>query len=215
MHDSLMPLAGMIPLANMMLGCLAYGGVGAGLYGMLLHVLLAVFIAGLMVGRTPEYLGKKIQAREVKLAMLSALILSFCILGGTAISLNTASGQGSLANAGPHGLSEMLYAWTSASANNGSAFAGLSADTPLLDYGLGIAMLLGRFASLVPILAIAGSLAMKPKLPASAGTFPTHGALFIGLLIGVIVIIGGLSHLPALALGPIAEHYALFAGTTY
>ena len=168
-----------------------------------------------MVGRTPEYLGKKVQAREVKLAMLAVLILPLCILTGTAYALNTASGTGSLANAGPHGLSEMLYAWTSATANNGSAFAGLSADTPLLDYGLGAAMLLGRFAFMVPVLAIAGSLAQKPKLPESAGTFPTHGPLFIGLLIGVILILGGLQYMPALALGPLAEHFTMLAGKTY
>jgi K+-transporting ATPase ATPase A chain len=177
--------------------------------------LLAVFVAGLMVGRTPEYLGKKIQAKEVKLAMLAVLILPFSILVGTAVSLNTTSGTGSLANAGPHGLSEMLYAFTSATGNNGSAFAGLSADTPLLDYGMAISMILGRFAFMIPILAIAGSLAGKPKLAESAGTFPTHGPLFIGLLIGVIIILGGLQYLPALALGPIAEHYVMLAGKLY
>jgi K+-transporting ATPase ATPase A chain len=168
-----------------------------------------------MVGRTPEYLGKKVEAREIKYAMLAVLILPLSILGGTAISLVTASGLGSLSNAGPHGLSEMLYAWTSATANNGSAFAGLSADTNLLDYGLAVAMLLGRFAFLVPVLALAGSLAAKPKLPSGAGTFPTHGPLFIGLLIGVILILGGLQFLPALSLGPVAEHFAMLAGKTF
>ena len=215
MHDSFTPLGGMVPMFLIQLGEIVPGGVGSGLYGILVFALLAVFVAGLMVGRTPEYLGKKVQAKEVKLAMLAVLILPLCILGGTAISLVTDSGTGSLANAGPHGLSEMLYAWTSATGNNGSAFAGISADTPLLDYGLGIAMLLGRFAFMVPVLAIAGSLAAKPKLAPSAGTFPTHGPLFIGLLIGVILIMGGLQFLPALSLGPLAEHYAMMAGKTF
>lgn len=215
MHDSFMPLGGMIPLFLIQLGEVVPGGVGCGLYGILVFALLSVFVAGLMVGRTPEYLGRKVQAREVKLAMLAVLILPVCILGGTAISLNLASGLGSLANGGPHGLTEMLYAWSSAAGNNGSAFAGLSADTPLLDIGLGIAMLLGRFAFLIPVLAIAGSLAAKPRLPASAGSFPTHGPLFIGLLIGVILILGGLQYLPALALGPIAEHFTLLTGQTF
>jgi potassium-transporting ATPase potassium-binding subunit len=215
MHDSFTPLGGMIPMFLIQLGEIVPGGVGSGLYGIIVFALLAVFVAGLMVGRTPEYLGKKVQAREVKLAMLAVLILPFCILVGTAWSLNTASGIGALANAGPHGLSEMLYAWSSATGNNGSAFAGLSADIPLLDYGLGAAMLLGRFAFLVPVLAIAGSLAAKPKVPQSAGTFPTDGPLFIGLLIGVILILGGLQYLPALALGPLAEHFAMLAGKTF
>ncbi len=215
MHDSLTPLGGFITLLLMQLGEVVPGGVGSGLYGIIVFALLAVFVAGLMVGRTPEYLGKKVQAREIKLAMLAVLILPLCILGGTAISLVTQSGTGSLSNAGPHGLSQMLYAWTSATANNGSAFAGISADTDLLDFGLGIAMLLGRFAFLVPVLAIAGSLALKPKLPASAGTFPTHGPLFVGLLIGVILILGGLQFLPALSLGPLAEHFAMLAGKTF
>ena len=215
MHDSFTPLGGMIPMFLIQLGEIVPGGVGSGLYGILVFALLAVFVAGLMVGRTPEYLGKKVQAREVKLAMLAVLILPLCILSGTAFSLVTASGNASLSNAGPHGLSEMLYAWSSATGNNGSAFAGLTADTPLLDYGLGIAMLLGRFAFLVPVLAIAGSLAAKPKLPGSAGTFPTDGPLFIGLLIGVILILGGLQFLPALSLGPVAEHFAMLAGKTF
>jgi K+-transporting ATPase ATPase A chain len=215
MHDSFMPLGGFITLFLMQLGEIVPGGVGSGLYGILVFALLAVFVAGLMVGRTPEYLGKKVQAREVKLAMLAVLILPLSILGGTAISLVTASGNGSLSNAGPHGLSQMLYAWTSATANNGSAFAGISADTDLLDYGQALAMLLGRFAFLVPVLAIAGSLAAKPKLPPSAGTFPTHGPLFIGLLMGVILILGGLQFLPALSLGPLAEHFSMLAGKTF
>jgi K+-transporting ATPase ATPase A chain len=215
MHDSFMPLAGMIPIFQMQLGEVTPGGVGSGLYGIIVFAVLAVFVAGLMVGRTPEYLGKKIQAKEVKLAMLAVLILPLTILGGTAISLNTTSGLGSLAAGGPHGLSEMLYAWTSSVGNNGSAFGGLTADTPLLDYGLGIAMLLGRFAFMVPVLAIAGSLAAKPKLPPGAGTFPTDGPLFVFLLIGVIVILGGLQYMPALALGPLADHFTMAAGLTY
>ena len=187
MHDSFTPLGGMIPMFLIQLAEVIPGGVGSGLYGIIVFALLAVLVAGLKVGRTPEYLGKKVQAREVKLAMLAVLILPLCILCGTSLSLVSASGTSSLANAGPHGLSEMLYAWTSATGNNGSAFAGLTADTKLLDYGLGAAMLLGRFAFLVPVLAIAGSLAAKPKLAASAGTFPTDGPRCIGLMIGVIL----------------------------
>lgn len=215
MHDSFTPLGGLVPLFLMQLGEVVPGGVGSGLYGIVVFALLAVFVAGLMVGRTPEYLGKKVQAREIKLAMLAVLILPLCILTGTAVSLVLENGVSSLANAGPHGLSEMLYAFTSATANNGSAFAGLTADTPLLDYGLGVCMMLGRFAYLIPVLAIAGSLAAKPKLAESAGSFPTHGPLFIGLLIGVILIMGGLQFLPALSLGPIAEHFTMLAGKTY
>ncbi len=215
MHDSFTPLGGMVPLFLIQLGEVVPGGVGSGLYGILVFALLAVFVAGLMVGRTPEYLGKKVQAREIKLAMLAVLILPLCILGGAALCLVLPDGVSSLANAGPHGLSEMLYAFSSATGNNGSAFAGLTADTALLDYGLGACMLLGRFAFLVPVLAIAGSLAAKPKLPPSAGTFPTHGPLFIGLLIGVILILGGLQFLPALSLGPLAEHYSMLAGKTF
>ena len=215
MHDSLTPLGGMVPMFLIQLGEVVPGGVGSGLYGIVVFALLAVFVAGLMVGRTPEYLGKKVQAREIKLAMLAVLILPLCILGGTSICLVLQNGVSSLANAGPHGLSEMLYAFTSATGNNGSAFAGLSADTALLDYALGACMLLGRFAFMIPVLAIAGSLAAKPKLPPSAGTFPTHGPLFVGLLIGVIVILGGLQFLPALSLGPLAEHFAMQAGKTF
>ena len=215
MHDSFTPLGGMVPMFLMQLGEVVPGGVGSGLYGIIVFALLAVFVAGLMVGRTPEYLGKKVQAREIKLAMLAVLILPLCILSGTALCLVLPDGVSSLANAGPHGLSEMLYAFTSATGNNGSAFGGLTADTPLLDYGLGICMLLGRFAFMVPVLAIAGSLAAKPKLPESAGTFPTHGPLFIGLLTGVILIMGGLQFLPALSLGPLAEHFSMLAGKTF
>jgi K+-transporting ATPase ATPase A chain len=213
--DSYMPLAGSIPIFLMQLGEVTPGGVGSGFYTIIVFALLSVFVAGLMVGRTPEYLGKKVQAKEIKLAMLGVLILTVFILAGAGFSLMTTSGVGSLANGGPHGLSEMLYAWTSATENNGSAMAGLSADTPLLDYGLGSAMLFGRFAFMIPILAIAGSLAAKPKLPASAGTFPTDGPLFIGLLIGVIIILGGLQYLPADTLGPLADHFLLYAGKTF
>jgi K+-transporting ATPase ATPase A chain len=210
-----MPLAGLVPIFMMQLGEIAPGGVGSGFYTIVVFALLSVFVAGLMVGRTPEYLGKKVQAKEIKLAMLSFLILTFFILVGTGYTVITKSGLSSMANGGPHGLSEMIYAWTSASENNGSAMAGISADTPLLDYGLGTAMLFGRFAFLIPVLAIAGSLAAKPKLPASSGTFPTDSVLFTGLLIGVIIILGGLQFMPADTLGPIAEHFALFAGKTY
>jgi K+-transporting ATPase ATPase A chain len=213
--DSYTPLGGLIPMFLMQLGEVTPGGVGSGLYTMIVFALLAVFVAGLMVGRTPEYLGKKVQAKEIKLAMLAVLILTLFILGGAGLSLVLPSGLASLANAGPHGLSEMLYAWTSATENNGSAMGGISADTPLLDYGLGTAMIFGRFAFMVPVLAIAGSLAAKPKLAASAGTFPTTGPLFIGLLIGVVIILGGLQFMPADALGPLAEHFAMHAGKTF
>ena len=213
--DSYMPLSGGILMFLMQLGEIAPGGVGSGFYTIIVFALLSVFVAGLMVGRTPEYLGKKVQSKEIKLAMLGVLILTLFICAGASFSLVTASGLSSLSNAGPHGLTEMLYAWTSATQNNGSAFAGLSANTPLLDYGLGAAMLFGRFAFLVPILAIAGSLAAKPKLPESSGTFPTHGPLFIGLLVGVIIILGGLQFMPADTLGPLAEHYLLVAGKTF
>ena len=215
MHDSLMPLAGLVPLFQMQLGEVTPGGVGSGLYSIVVFALISVFVAGLMVGRTPEYLGKKVQAKEIKLAMLAVLILCLSILGGTAVSLVLPMATASLANAGPHGLSEMLYAYTSATANNGSAFGGLTADTPWLDITLGICMLLGRFAFLVPVLAIAGSLAAKPKLPVSAGSFPTHGPLFVGLMVGVIVIVGGLQFMPALSLGPLAEHVSMLAHTTF
>jgi K+-transporting ATPase ATPase A chain len=213
--DSYTPLGGLIPMFLMQLGEVTPGGVGSGLYTIIVFALLAVFVAGLMVGRTPEYLGKKVQAKEIKLAMLAVLILTLLILGGAGLSLVLPSGLSSLANAGPHGLSEMLYAWTSATENNGSAFAGLTADTTLLDYGLGFAMIFGRFAFMIPVLAIAGSLAAKPKLAPSAGTFPTTGPLFVGLLIGVVIILGGLQFMPADALGPLAEHFAMQAGKTF
>ena len=215
MHDSFMPLGGLIPMVNMQLGEVIIGGVGAGLYGMLLFVILAIFIAGLMVGRTPEYLGKKIEAKEVKMTMLAILSLPLAILGFSAIAVVLPTGVASLANAGPHGHSEILYAYTSAAANNGSAFAGLSANTLWYNLTLGLAMLMGRFLIIVPVLAIAGSLAAKKTVPASAGTFPTHGGLFIGLLVGVVLIVGGLTFFPALALGPIVEHFAMIAGQPF
>ncbi|WP_026605828.1 potassium-transporting ATPase subunit KdpA [Methylocapsa acidiphila] len=215
MHDSLLPLGGMVPMINIMLGEIIFGGVGSGLYGMLLFAIVAVFVAGLMVGRTPEYLGKKIEAKEVKMAMLAILILPLSILGFTAIAVVVAPGLAGLANAGPHGFSEALYAFTSATGNNGSAFAGLSANTPFWNTTLGLAMWIGRFLFIVPMLAVAGSLARKKLVPASSGTFPTDGGLFVGLLIGVILIIGGLTFFPALALGPIEEHLAMYAGLLY
>ena len=215
MHDSLMPLAGMIPMINIMLGEIVFGGVGSGLYGMLLFAVVAVFIAGLMVGRTPEYLGKKIEAREVKMAMLAILILPLSILGFTALAAVLPQGLAGPLNSGPHGYSEILYAYTSATGNNGSAFAGISANTPFYNSTLGAAMLIGRFLMIVPMLAAAGSLAAKKIVPPSEGTFPTHGALFVGLLIGVILIVGGLTYFPALSLGPIVEHFAMISGHTY
>ncbi len=215
MHDSLLPLAGMVPMINIMLGEIIFGGVGSGLYGMLLFAIVAVFVAGLMVGRTPEYLGKKIEAKEVKMAMLAILILPLSILGFTAIGVVVKPGLDGLSNAGPHGFSEALYAYTSATGNNGSAFAGLSANTPFWNTTLGLAMWIGRFLFIVPMLAVAGSLAGKKIVPASAGTFPTDGGLFVGLLVGVILIVGGLTFFPALALGPIAEHLAMRTGTLF
>jgi K+-transporting ATPase ATPase A chain len=215
MFDSFTPLGGLVPLFLIQLGEVLPGGVGSGLYGMLVFALLAVFIAGLMVGRTPEFLGKKVQAKEVKLAMLAVLVLPASTLGFAAVSMELPAAIASIANQGPHGLSEMLYAYTSATGNNGSAFGGLTADTPWLDTTLGLAMLLGRFAYVVPVMAIAGSLAAKVKVPESVGTFPTHTPLFAGLLAGVILILGGLQFLPSLALGPLAEHFVLLAGKTF
>jgi K+-transporting ATPase ATPase A chain len=215
MHDSFMPLGGMIPLINMQLGEVIIGGVGAGLYGMLLFALLAVFIAGLMVGRTPEYLGKKIEAREVKLAMLAILCLPLMMLGLTAIAVVLPTGTGSIQDAGPHGFSEVLYAFTSAAANNGSAFGGLSGNTPFYNWALALSMFVGRFLVIIPMLAIAGALAAKATLHASQGTFPTDGPLFVGLLTGVVLIVGGLTFFPALALGPIVEHLSMQAGLAF
>ena len=215
MHASLTPLGGLVPLFLMQLGEILPGGVGSGLYGIIVMAILTVFIAGLMVGRTPEYLGKKIEAREMKLAMMAVLVLPLVILGFTATATMLPKALASLANAGPHGLSEILYAYSSATGNNGSAFAGLSANTPWYNTTLGIAMLLGRFAYVIPVMAIAGSIAAKKKTPESPGTFPTHGALFVGLLIGVILILGGLQYFPALALGPVVEHFLMHAGKTF
>jgi potassium-transporting ATPase potassium-binding subunit len=215
MHDSFTALGGMIPLINMQLGEIIVGGVGAGLYGMLLFVILSVFVAGLMVGRTPEYVGKKIEAKEVKMAMLAILILPLMYLGWTAVAVVTPPAVASMANPGPHGFTEVLYAYTSQTGNNGSAFAGLTGNTLFYNITGGIAMLVGRFWMIIPALAIAGTLAAKKTVPASAGTFPTTGGLFIGLVVGVILIIGGLTFFPALALGPIVEHLAMTAGTTF
>jgi K+-transporting ATPase ATPase A chain len=212
MLDSFMPLAGMIPLVNIMLGCIIFGGVGAGLYGMLLHVVVAVFIAGLMVGRTPEYVGKKIEAREVKLAIFALLATTAGTLILSSIAAVTQAGVTGLSNNGPHGLSEILYAFASSDANNGSAFAGLKHDNLFYNSMLGGTMLMGRFIVIIPILAIAGSFAAKKTAPVSYGVFPTDTGLFVALLIAVIVIIGGLTFFPALALGPIVEHFALRAG---
>ena len=215
MHDSFTALGGMIPLINMQLGEIIIGGVGAGLYGMLLFVVLAIFVAGLMVGRTPEYLGKKIEAREVKMAMLAILCLPAGMLIFTAIAVVLPGAVASTGNSGPHGFSEILYAYTSAAANNGSAFASLSANTLWYNTTLGITMLVGRFLVIIPALAIAGSLAAKKSVPASAGTFPTDGPLFVGLLVGVILIVGGLTFFPALAVGPIVEHLAMLASQSF
>jgi potassium-transporting ATPase potassium-binding subunit len=215
MHDSLMPLAGAVPMVNIMLGEIIFGGVGSGLYGMLLFAIVAVFVAGLMVGRTPEYLGKKIEAKEVKMAMLAILILPLSILGFTALATVLPDGLAGPANQGPHGFSEILYAFDSATGNNGSAFAGLTANTPFYNTTLGLAMFIGRFLMIVPMLAIAGALAAKKIVPASAGTFPTDQPLFVGLLTGVILIVGGLTYFPAVALGPLVEHFAMHAGTLF
>jgi K+-transporting ATPase ATPase A chain len=215
MHDSLLPLGGLVPMVNIMLGEIVFGGVGSGLYGMLLFAILAVFIAGLMVGRTPEYLGKKIEAKEVKMAMLAILILPLSILGFTALATAIPAGLAGIANSGPHGFSEILYAFDSATGNNGSAFAGISANTPFYNTTLGLAMFIGRFLMIVPMLAIAGSLVSKKIVPVSAGTFPTDGGLFVGLLIGVILITGGLIYFPAVSLGPIVEQLAMNAHTLY
>jgi len=215
MHASFTPVGGLVPLVLIQLGEVLPGGVGSGLYGMLVFAILAVFVAGLMVGRTPEYLGKKIEAREMKMAMLAVLILPTAILGLSAVALVIPQGVAGILNPGSHGLTEVLYAYSSAAGNNGSAFAGLSANTPWYNTTLGLAMLAGRFAYIVPMLAIAGSLAAKPRLAPSQGTFPTHGPLFVGLLVSVILILGGLQYFPALALGPIAEQVQMLAGKTF
>jgi K+-transporting ATPase ATPase A chain len=215
MHDSFTPLGGFVPLFNIQLGEIIFGGVGAGLYGMIVFVVLAVFIAGLMVGRTPEYLGKKIHAYEVKMAMLALLVLCISILGFAAWAAVSQWGLAGLNNTGPHGLSEMLYAYSSGTGNNGSAFAGLTANAPWYDTTLGIAMLIGRFLMIIPIMALAGALAQKKLVPASVGTFPVSGGTFIILLIGTILLVGALNFLPALALGPIVEHFLMLKGTLF
>ncbi len=215
MHDSFTALGGLVPLANIQLGELVFGGVGAGLYAMLIYVILSVFIAGLMVGRTPEYLGKKIESREIKLSMLYVLIFPLLILYYAGWSLVAPYGVSSLNNAGPHGLSEILYAYSSAAGNNGSAFAGLNANTPWFNVSLGLTMLAGRFLMIIPAMAVAGSLVGKKAVPESLGTFPTNGSLFVVLLVGVIIIVGALTFFPALALGPIVEHFLAQAGKVY
>jgi K+-transporting ATPase ATPase A chain len=215
MHDSYTAIGGLVPLVNIQLGEVIFGGVGAGLYGILIFVILSVFIAGLMVGRTPEYLGKKIEAREMKFVMLYVLTFSLLILAFSAWSAVVPYGQSSLNNAGPHGLSEILYAYSSAAGNNGSAFAGLNANTPWYNITQGLTMLAGRFLMIVPVLAIAGSMVGKKTVAESLGTFPTNGTLFVVLLVGVILIVGALTFFPALALGPIVEHFVALAGKVY
>jgi K+-transporting ATPase ATPase A chain len=215
MHDSLTPLGGLVPLFDILAGCIWPGGVGAGLYGFLVVAIIAVFVAGLMVGRTPEYLGKKIEVREMKFAMLAVLIYPLVVLGFSGASVLLQTALDSLGNSGPHGLSEIVYAYASTNANNGSAFAGLNGDTLWFNTTLGLAMLLGRFCYVVPVLALAGSLAAKKKIPTSAGTFPTDGPLFVGLLAGVIVILYLLQYFPALSLGPVVEHFLMLGGKTY
>ena len=215
MHESFLPLGGAVPLVNIMLGEIIFGGVGSGLYGFLLFAIVAVFVAGLMVGRTPEYLGKKIEAREVKLTMLAILVLPLVMLGFTALAVVLPGSLSAISAAGPHGFTEALYAYVSGAGNNGSAFAGLSANSPFWNTTLGIDMIVGRFFVMIPALAIAGALAAKKTVPPSAGTFPTHGAMFVGLVVGVILIVGGLTFFPAVALGPIVEHFAMNAGTLY
>jgi len=225
-HDSLLPIAGLVPLLNMMTDIVIFGGVGAGMYGILIYCIIAVFIAGLMVGRTPEYLGKKLEQKEVKMAMLAIIVTSACILVFSALSTQaTFAAKGywnppgatiaNLNNSGPHGLSEIMYAYTSGTGNNGSSFGGLSVNTPWYNLSLGIAMLLGRFLFLIPILAAAGSLAAKKKVPVTSGTFPTHGPLFVGLLVGTVVIIAVLTYFPAVSLGPIIEHYLMHSGRLF
>jgi K+-transporting ATPase ATPase A chain len=215
MHSSLSPMAGGIAMLNMMLGEVAFGGVGSGLYGMVLFVILAVFIAGLMVGRTPEYFGKRIEAAEIKLAVIGVLAPSVTILLFSALACLTVPGLASLSSKGPHGLSEIIYAFSSVAGNNGSAFAGLNADTPFYDGLMSLGMLIGRFAVMVPVLAIAGRLAAKKQTPPSSGTFPTEGGLFVALLVGTIAMVGALTFFPALSLGPIVEHLAMLSGRVF
>jgi K+-transporting ATPase ATPase A chain len=226
MHDSYTPIGGLVPLFSMLTGEVIFGGVGAGLYGILLYCILAVFIAGLMVGRTPEYLGKKIEQKEVKMAMLAIIATASSVLVFTALSSviefpakgywnPQGAAIGNLNNNGAHGLSEILYAYASGTGNNGSAFAGISANTPWYNLTIGMAMWIGRFLFLIPLLAAAGSLAAKKKIPATSGTFPTHGPLFVGLLVGTVLIVGALTYFPALSLGPIVEHYLMHTGRIF
>jgi K+-transporting ATPase ATPase A chain len=226
MHDAYTPLGGLVPMFNLQTDEVIFGGVGSGLYGMLLYAIVAVFIAGLMVGRTPEYLGKKIQQKEVKMAMLAILATSFLILVFTAASVvipfakdsywnSPGPGVANLNNAGPHGFSEVLYAYSSASENNGSAFAGINANTPWYNLTLGLAMMFGRFMFIVPLLAVAGSLAAKKRVPSSSGTLPTHGPLFVGLLVATVIVVGALTFFPALSLGPLVEHFLMHEGKLF
>ena len=215
MHDSFTAIGGLVPMVNIQLGELIFGGVGSGLYAVLIYAILTVFIAGLMVGRTPEYLGKKIEAKEMKLAMLYVLIYPLVVLSLTAWASVAGYGTSSLSNGGPHGVSEMLYAFSSGAGNNGSAFAGLNANTRFYNLTLAVAMLAGRFLMMIPILGIAGSMIGKKIVPAGPGTFPTNGALFTALLVGVIVIVGALTFLPALSLGPVVEHFAAAGGKVF
>ena len=209
MHDSFTPLGGLVPLANIQLGEVVFGGVGSGLYGMLIYAVIAVFIAGLMIGRTPEYLGKKIEAFDIKMASLTILIPPLLILVGTALAVMMEAGKSGVANPGAHGFSEILYAFSSAAGNNGSAFAGLSANTPFYNLALGVVMFFGRFWLVLPVLALAGSLAGKKRIPVGAGTLPTHTPLFVLLLIGTVVLVGALTFVPALGLGPVVEHLTM------
>jgi K+-transporting ATPase ATPase A chain len=215
MHDSFMPLGGMVLLGNMLLGEVAFGGVGSGLYGMLAFAIVTTFVAGLMVGRSPEYLGKKLEAREVKTTMLALLSYSLSILVCTALAATVPEGLAGIGNPGPHGFTEILYAYASATGNNGSSFAGLSTNTPFYNLTLAAAMLIGRFLFVIPLLAVAGSLARKGHRPPSLGSVPTHGPQFVGLLVGVVLIIGGLTYFPAVSLGPIAEQMAMNHGVLY
>lgn len=212
MHDSLTPMGGFVPLMLIDLGEVIFGGVGSGLYGMLVFALLAVFVAGLMIGRTPEYVGKKIEAYEMKMVSIAILATPLLVLAGTSIGVLSPLGTAGISNPGPHGFSEILYAFSSAANNNGSAFAGLSVNTPFYNVLLAVAMWFGRFATIVAVLAIAGSLASKKRIAATPGTLPTHGPLFVVLLLGTLVLVGALTYVPALALGPIVEHLTMFSG---
>jgi K+-transporting ATPase ATPase A chain len=212
MHDSMMPLGGMVTMLLMQLGEVVFGGVGSGLYGMLVFVFIAVFVAGQMIGRTPEYLGKKVEAFEIKMVVIAMLVTPFLVLSGTALSLMVDAGRAGILNPNAHGFSEVLYALSSAANNNGSAFAGLSANTPFYNILLAVCMFLGRFGVIIPMLALAGSMAKKPRLSVTSGTLATHGGLFVGLLVGVVLLVGALTYIPALALGPIVEHVQLALG---